>query len=777
MEFDFKVNIIVAEMNLIYKSVLIAISLLVANSVFGQIYKMKEAVEMENFKRLEKVCLDALEDKDLKKKPETYFYLAQAYIEQAKDPIYLSKNEDAVKLAVKYMLKGKKRDGGKEMLEYDFSNVLDNVVKGQIQEAEAQYNINKMAKAVKLFGLAYELDSSLRYPYFMQGKSAIASLDTPTGEAIYKQLLQWYAADILENNEKAVQVIDPYIYFADKFWQAKNYDSAKYMIAEGRKLFEFDSKLNFYHKSVVLDQIKTMPPSSLMLDYVQEVLFYDPADADLLRKENSLFVYLIKNHIIKNRMVEADTLISTFVREKVAKSVRKEVDKIKETDVFVENKPENVRWKLTEYFQTYSHFESAKHVLNQYILTTANDSSENSIADRWNVITNFAFDTKGMPYASFILQQALSKYPSNLDLKAMRSKVIAEKEVVRTNVNEQGALYSLMLDEYAQDKTEANLEKLLNINDKYIGLLVSENRFSTARDVMADQKQFAPNVDHSERERLIAREDFFENYFNTRTQGKDLNGDEIKSYAWNGRVSGCDPGTLDLEIQSKVANRVNYFRRNAGVPEVLFDEATNEYCQKAALMMTANNGLSHEPPKTWRCWSSEGAYAAKHSLLIKDANTSLAITYIMDDKNPAAGNRRWLLYPNGRVYGHGSTNNMAVIWALDDSGSADTTVYIDEPILWPPKGHVPQLMLFSNWTFALYRDLNDAKVEVKQDGKSIPVQVEPFVKGYGAPTLVFKPTYDKSALPDKSDFDVTITLKDDSTFNYTVKSFSYNPLR
>lgn len=67
LEFDFKVNIIVAEMNLIHKSVLIAISLLVANSVFGQIYKMKEAVEMENFKRLEKVCLDALEDKDLKR--------------------------------------------------------------------------------------------------------------------------------------------------------------------------------------------------------------------------------------------------------------------------------------------------------------------------------------------------------------------------------------------------------------------------------------------------------------------------------------------------------------------------------------------------------------------------------------------------------------------------------------------------------------------------------------------------------------------------------------
>lgn len=764
-------------MNLIKKSLFVAIGLVVTNSIFGQVYKMQEAVEMENFKRLEKVCLDALEDKELKKLPETYFYLAQAYSELAKDPVYLSKNEDAVKLAVKFILKGLKREGGKEMLQNYFPNVLSDVVKGQISEADYQYNINKMAKAVKLFGLAYELDSSQRYPYYMMGKSAIASLDTPTGEAIYEQLIAWYAADIDSNSKDAVQVIDPYIYFADKFWQAKNYDSAKHIIAEGRKLFELDARLNFYHKNVVLDQLKTMPPSGLMLDYVQEVLFYDPADADLLRKENSLFIYLIKNHLTHSRMAEADTLINTFVREKVAKSESKQIDKIKETDVFVERKPENVRWKLAEYFQTYGHIASAEYVLNQYINITASDSSENSVAARWSVIAHYVFDSKKLPFASFVLQQALSKYPSNTELKTRRSKVIAEKEVVRTSVDEQGALYSLMQDEYAQNKTEDNLEKILQINDKYIGLLVSENRFSTARDVMADQKQFAPNADHSERERLIAREDFFQNYFNTRTQGKDLNGNEIEAYAWNGRASGCDAGTVDFEIQSKVANRVNYFRRNAGVPEVLFDEATNEYCQKAALMMTANTSLSHDPPKTWRCWSSEGAYAAKHSLLIKDANTSLAVTYIMDDKNPAAGNRRWLLYPNGRVYGHGSTNDMAVIWALDDSGSADTTVYIDEPILWPPKGHVPQLMLFSNWTFSLYRDLTDADVEVKQDGKSIPVKVEPFVKGYGAPTLVFKPDYDKSALPDKSDFVVQITFKDNSTFNYTVKSFLYNPLR
>jgi hypothetical protein len=775
LEFDFKVNNIVEEMKLALRTLFVVVALFFVNSVFSQVYKMKEAVDAENFKRLEKVCLNAMEDKSLKKKPETYLYLSQAYIEQAKNEMYLEKNPDAIKLAVKYMFKGMKREGGIQLLAEDFDEVRAEVVKRQIEQAETQYKINKMANAVKLFTLAYQLDSTQRYPYYMAGRSAIAYQDTVTGEPIFKNLLLWYAADIDQHDEDAEQQVEPYVYFIDKFWKAKKYDSAKITILQAREHFGSDAKLNFFHKGVVLDQIKTMPPSSLMLNYVQEVLVHDPTDEELITKENSLYIYLIKNNFTNNRRVETDTLISTFIREKVAKAFTKKARSIKVTDVFVEKKAENVLWKLTEYFHTYSHTESAKYVLDKYISLTANSISPLDVADRWSLITNFAFETKEMPFASFVLQQAILKYPSNSDLRVIRTRVIAEKSVVRTSVAEQGALYRLMLDEYEVNQENDNLEKLIRINDKYIGLLISKNRFSTAKDVMADQKKFAPNVDHSERERLIAREDFSQNYYNTRTKGIDINGKAIQPYKWNGRISGCDAGTVEFDVQTKVADRINYFRRNAGVPEVLFDEATNEYCQKAALMMTTNRNLSHDPPRTWRCWSSEGAYAAKHSLLIKDANTSLAVTYIMDDRNPAAGNRRWLLYPNGRVYGHGSTDNIAVIWALDDSGSADTTLYMDNPIVWPPKGHVPQLMLFSSWTFAIYRDLTDAQVEVVQDGKGIPVTVEPFVRGYGAPTLVFKPTYNKAEMPAKSSFEVTVTLRDGSQFNYTVESFLYDP--
>jgi hypothetical protein len=764
-------------MKLVYKLMCLSLLLCVAGLSYGQIYKMEEAVEEGNFKRLEKVCLSALEDREFSKKSEVYYYLSQAYVELSKDPLYFEKNDDAVKLATKSMLKGMRKDEGYSELNSNFSDVKEAVMKRQTEEAMAQYNINKKSKAAQYFSLVNEIDSTNRFAYYMTGKSYIESLDTAMGEVIYANLMQWYNEDLASGIKDAEQEIDPHVYYVDKYWREAKYDSAKLLISNGRQLFGNNARLNFYQKTVILDQIKNMPPSQLMLDYIQEALVNDPTDDVLLHKENSIFIYLIKNKVVAEKWVETDSLINTFVRQKVAKSSLKEAQKIKETDVFVDNKAENVLWKLAEYYQTYGHLETAKPVLNKYIESTAKSDSSADIAKRWNVITNYAFETKSLPYAGFVLQQAIAKYPNNTDLKNTLAKIIAEKEVVRTNVDEQGALYLLMQDQYATDKNADNLKKLLAINDKYLGLLAGANRFSTARDVMAEQIRLDPTKDHTVRLQYMAKEDFYQNYYLTRTKGKDIDGNEMKPWTWEGSKSACNAGVIDIEIQEKVANRINYFRRNAGVPEVLFDAATNEYCQAAALMMTVNNKLEHDPPKTWRCWSSEGAYAAKHSLLINDANTSLAVTYAMDDKNSSAGNRRWLLYPNGKVYGHGSTDNIAVIWALDDSGSEDTARYKENAVTWPPKGYVPQLMLFSNWTFSLYQDLTDAKVEVIQDGTAIEVNVEKFVRGYGAPTLVFTPAVNKTTLPDKSTFDVTVTLSNGSKYSYKINTFSYNPAR
>jgi uncharacterized protein YkwD len=758
------------------KSIIITVLVSICGIASAQFERFEEAVESGNFKRLEKLCEDKAEDNELKKDPRLYYYTAQAYVELSKDEFYLSKNPDAVKNATRAMLKGLKKDDNNSAVE-EFLGVRSDVVIANNKVALSEYNSNKMAKAANLFAESYSIDTLNRYSYFMVGKCTIAAGDTAEGEVYYRNLIHLYNDDLTADNNTGEKEIDPHTYFINKFWEGGKLDSAKIMIADGRAIFGNNAKLNFYHKKVTLEQIKNIPPSNLMLEYVQEVLQFSPADKDLLQKENSIYIFLIKNKLQEPSKVEGDSLINKFVTEKVAKAGLTQANKIAEVDIFVEKKPENVLWKLAEYFQSNSHIEGAKFILDKYIVLTAQSTSASDLALRWNAITNYAFDTKGFAFGGFVLQQAISKYPNNKELKDTRTQAIAKKEVMATSVEEQGALYLLMKDEYKANKNDESLKKLILINDKYVGQLAANNRFSTVKDVMKEQMSYAPTKDYSDRLRYLAREDFYQNYFMSRTKGTDINGKEIQPFTWNGDKATCNPGEIDLEIQEKVANRINYFRRNAGLSEVLFDENTNEYCQKAALMMDVNKALEHDPPATWRCWTNEGNYAAKHSLLIKDANTSMAVTYIMDDKSPSAGNRRWLLYPNGRIYGHGSTNDYAVIWALDDSGATDTTQFMDVPVCWPPKGDVPQLMLLTNWSFSIYRDLTNAKVDVKQDGKPLVVSVEKFVRGYGAPTLVFQPKFDKTALPDKSNFDVTVTLSSGRKYNYTVRTFFYDPAR
>jgi len=422
----------------------------------AQFDKVEYAIEDENYKRVEKITRGYMDDSEMKRLPETYFYHALALYELSKDEFYFAKNPDAVKRAVKAVKKGFKKDKNSSVAG-EFEEMIDGLAERQNEQALSQYNINKMTKATTMFDDSYLLNGN-RYAYLMSAKSAINYKDTAKCEKHYNDLIKWYNEDFDSGVSEPEMAIDPHVYFINKFWEQGKYDSAKYYISNGRKIFGLNQvKLNYYHKEVVMAQIKDMPPSNLLMEYLQEVIRYVPTDKTLLHKENAIYIYLIKNKIANNMEGEADSLISKFVREKVSRSGSEDVIKIKETDVFIEQKPENVLWKLAEYFQTYSHFESSKYVLDKYIRSTAKSDTATEIAARWNVITEYAYKTKGLSFAIFILEQAILKYPENSGLSDLRRKIIAEKEVVKTTVDEQGAVYSLMKEEYLINKNEANV--------------------------------------------------------------------------------------------------------------------------------------------------------------------------------------------------------------------------------------------------------------------------------------------------------------------------------
>ena len=66
---------------------------------------------------------------------------------------------------------------------------------------------------------------------------------------------------------------------------------------------------------------------------------------------------------------------------------------------------------------------------------------------------------------------------------------------------------------------------------------------------------------------------------------------------WTGSVPTCIPGTTNIEHQQAVIARVNYYRALVDLPAVaLSNGAEVGQEQAAALMLSANNALSHSPP-------------------------------------------------------------------------------------------------------------------------------------------------------------------------------------
>ena len=126
---------------------------------------------------------------------------------------------------------------------------------------------------------------------------------------------------------------------------------------------------------------------------------------------------------------------------------------------------------------------------------------------------------------------------------------------------------------------------------------------------------------------------------------------------WDGSYTTGNPGTLAAKWQEAVRIRINYFRSMAGITgAVELDATLDAMCQAAALMMSANDALSHDPPEDWLWWSQEGYDAARKSNLALGSNGIESVEgYMADfgDANYRAGHRRWILYPPSTVMGNG----------------------------------------------------------------------------------------------------------------------------
>jgi len=207
---------------------------------------------------------------------------------------------------------------------------------------------------------------------------------------------------------------------------------------------------------------------------------------------------------------------------------------------------------------------------------------------------------------------------------------------------------------------------------------------------------------------------------------------------WTGAVASCTAGDMTPEARDNALRLVNLYRWLAGLPAVALDATRNQKDQECALMMRANNMLSHEPPTTWSCYSDDGADAAGNSNISSGQAVSSVDLYMIDPGNETTiGHRRWILSNSLGPIGVGGTDRSSCMWTLGGSGKAGKSW-----MAWPAAGTIPlqaitgarnQTVDATGWTVQSDSiNLAGAQVTVMVDGAAQPVTVTQLGNNYGA---------------------------------------------
>ncbi|MFN8143782.1 MAG: CAP domain-containing protein [Bacteroidia bacterium] len=267
-------------------------------------------------------------------------------------------------------------------------------------------------------------------------------------------------------------------------------------------------------------------------------------------------------------------------------------------------------------------------------------------------------------------------------------------------------------------------------------------------------------------ERDAALSDYTTNYI----------GSAVSSTGWTGSTATCTAGSVSQATKNAVIQRINYFRRMVGLnDQCVLDTTLYAQEQETALIMSANHALNHNPPNTWTCWTQTAANGAGASNLALGSNSSASVTAFINDfgtGNEVAGHRRWILHSRKQKFSFGSTNDAMALYVFLN----DTNTVVPEYIAYPPKGYVPQTLVFGRWSFGI-PNASFASATVSMTGPSgnVPLTIVSSTdNGYGDNTLVWEPTgIDVSNTADVA-YTVTvsgITGAAASSYTYTVKIF------
>lgn len=208
---------------------------------------------------------------------------------------------------------------------------------------------------------------------------------------------------------------------------------------------------------------------------------------------------------------------------------------------------------------------------------------------------------------------------------------------------------------------------------------------------------------------------------------------------FTGDVANGVAGDTSQAFKDEILLRLNIFRRMTGAQPVVFNSTYSVKDQQAALMVSANNELNHNPPTTWKFYTADGASAASQSSLAIGVNGPAAILgYLYDPgaSNTATGHRIQMLFPpltttgTGDVPAAGASRAANALWMNDASTFSSNLRYTDALVCWPPKGYVPHYLIPGRWSVntidgatTTNTDLRSATFNVTKNGQPLTLKV------------------------------------------------------
>jgi uncharacterized protein YkwD len=212
---------------------------------------------------------------------------------------------------------------------------------------------------------------------------------------------------------------------------------------------------------------------------------------------------------------------------------------------------------------------------------------------------------------------------------------------------------------------------------------------------------------------------------------------------WSGSVGACTVGDISADGRANALRMVNLMRWLADLPAVTTDDTSNQQAQACALMMTANDALSHSPPMSWKCYSAAGASGAGSGNISSAPGVESVLSYLVDPGNATTlGHRRWILSNALGPIGLGSAggDGASCMRVFGGKGKANKAW-----MAWPPPGAFPlqaykdrynRVLDDTGWSIQSDLDLSNAQVTITSGGEAKPVKVTQLLPNYGTKAAI-----------------------------------------